>query len=60
MPYQSPWDRGIHLTLSDVADITLMVEFSGGCFGGAWIVWNSLVGSDGSDAPTMLLAMSLS
>ena len=33
------------------------VTLCGGCAGGAWIVWNSLVGPDGSDGPTTLLEM---
>lgn len=48
----------IHLTLSSVALIALTVTFLGGWDGGACIVWNSLVGSEGTDGPTTFLAIS--
>lgn len=50
----------IQRTRSSVALMALTVTFRGGCAGGAWMVWNSLVGSDGSDIPTTFLAINLS
>lgn len=47
----------IHLTRSSVALIALTVTFLGGYAGGACIVWNSLVGSEGVEAPTTLFAI---
>lgn len=48
----------IHLTLSSVSLMARTVTFRGGWDGGAWMVWNSLVGSDGSEGPTTLRAIS--
>lgn len=50
----------IHLTRRLVALTARTVTFLGGCCGGAWIVWNSLQGSEGGDEPTTLVAISRS
>lgn len=47
----------IQRTLRLVALTARTVTFRGGCCGGAWMVWNSLHGSEGAEEPTTLLAM---
>ena len=60
IPCHSDCWRGIHLTLSCLALTALKVTFMGGCLGGAWMVWNRCVGSEGLEGPTTLWATSLS